>query len=189
MTQQIFSYSPKVEAYVASYRTGDMIDLTPDIIDATVNRCLDDPSTATITLSNSFKKYNRQIEPMDKIMIWMTRLQRTLVFTGYVDSAPFYSIYPGKVELTASDTLKRLQYTFWDPSLPSSINMVSKHIFNSDAPQGQKINIEGGLGYLIVDLLKDVGGWDLKDILVMPFPQEMIDRFTKTGLYDETIKN
>lgn len=183
MGQKIFAYKPKIEVYIASYKKQEMIDISPDITDAQIYRKLNEPSTVTVTVSNDFKKYDGVFEPMDRIIIYLTRVERMLVFSGYLDSAPYKSLYPGSAQITASCTLKRLKHTYWDPGLQSSIDLYMRHGIGGGAPsaavaEAVRLDPEGGIGWLLVDMLSQVGGWVDDNIYVMPFPSDFIETFT-----------
>ena len=116
-----FVYVPKVEAYVRLESTGTVVDLTDDIVSGSVTRRLGAMSTASLTLQNKENKYTQraQIRPMDRIIIRMARVgQPFVVFSGYVDESPYFQLYPGPVNLSASCPLKLLANTYFDPGLP-----------------------------------------------------------------------
>jgi len=92
---------------------GKYYDLSPDIVQASVNRVLNGPSTATLTLQNKNYKYDGLFMPMDTIAIWMKRDRELQVFSGYITAVPIYSV--GNVQLECKCTLARLERLYWDP--------------------------------------------------------------------------
>ena len=117
----ILSYSPKVEAYVAiGEGGGNVVDLTPDIVLATVSRVSDGASSFTIKLQNELKKYNGLFTQMDRVKIYVTKVERTALITGYITKAPSYSLYGGDVTIEGQCSLYRLQQLYWDPCLMES---------------------------------------------------------------------
>lgn len=129
-------YAPLVQAYV-KYDEG-VFDVSPYIVGGSVNRKINQVSTAQLTLRNPviggtsnllFTEYtgihgtvepHPMFHPMDPIIIMMQRLQGhpVQVFTGYLDKTPYFQMYPGLCTMEASCTLKRLLYTQWDAALP-----------------------------------------------------------------------
>lgn len=116
-------YSPKIQAFVKA--DSGVYDLSPYITDCQVNRKINQVSTASITFRNPNKMFTNGpdgaiFHPMDPILIFLTRLdgRPVQVFTGYCDRTPYLTLKPGLVSISASCTLKRLLYTYWDPGLP-----------------------------------------------------------------------
>lgn len=115
-------YAPKVNAFVKT--DAGVLDLSPYLVKGSITRRLDQVSSASIEFRNPREIFTPDsgplIHPMDPIVIFMNRLKNrpVQVFTGYVDSAPYFSIKAGgDLTLDASCTLKRLLYTYYDPGL------------------------------------------------------------------------
>lgn len=193
-----FVYAPQVNAYVMTEEFG-LVNLSPDIISGSVTRRLDAVSSATLTLQNKpvrkggkFEgKYIRTIKPMDRIAIWLTRIHKpTLVFTGYIDDAPFDQLYPGPVTLTASCTLKRLLYTYFDPGLPYMqrylaqfdwvYDFVNGTLTSSDQLSLANFDAKGGVGEILRATMHDIGGWDYDKVHVYKLPKAFITKAAKT---------
>jgi len=201
-------YSPSINVWVKS-DTG-VFDLSPYVTDCTIDRRINSVSYANVTFRNpkvpdsDFKtqskflftehktindntvKYGPMFHPMDPIIITMTRLRgRPIqVFTGFCDTTPYVQLYPGTAKLTASCTLKRLQYTYWDPALPFVKEFMEKNgwaitksgtAFNS-APQNTGNLNDSSIGYLLYKLLEEVGGWDPNDIYIQELPGTKISQ-------------
>lgn len=124
-------YSPYTQAWINS--DSGVVDISPYIVSGSVDRKVNQVSSAQLTLRNPIEASTGKMlwtdgpngpifHPMDPIIIVMTRLQGhpTQVFTGYVDKSPYYQMYPGVCTIEASCSLKRLLYTQWDSSLPFS---------------------------------------------------------------------
>lgn len=126
-------YTPRIDVYIKA-DTG-VYNVSPYVTAATVDRKVNQVSTATVTLRNpgfmfTENKYRDPVtkehvigplfHPMDPIIILMTRLRdRPIqVFTGFCDTTPYLQLFPGTCSIQASCTLKRLVYTYWDPGLP-----------------------------------------------------------------------
>jgi hypothetical protein len=90
-----FIYAPEVQIYIRSDEVDEVFDVSKDVVSGNVTRRLDAVSTATFVLQNKFGLYTRKFKPMDRVAIFMTRIGAPmLVFTGYVDEAPFYQMFP-----------------------------------------------------------------------------------------------
>ena len=117
-------YAPKAWVFTRQH-SGQILNLTDYVTAGQVQRVIDQASTATVTLRNPNKMFtipkSPSFLPMDGITIWLQRLANypVQVFTGYLDETPYYQMYPGTITLTATCTLKRLIYSYFDPSLPS----------------------------------------------------------------------
>jgi hypothetical protein len=113
-----FVYRPEVEAYIWLEDAQRYVDVTDDIIDCSITRKLNAVSTASLSLQNRDNRYLELFKPMDRIAIWLTRTQRMLAFTGYLDEATVFAVHPRPIKIEASCTLKLLQNTYFDPGLP-----------------------------------------------------------------------
>jgi hypothetical protein len=213
-------YSPSVKIWV---RTDfGVINLSPYITECQVNRKIDDTSTFSVVFRNPkvvdengknrfmFTEHeaNGQIgpvfHPMDPITVVMERIggKPIQVFTGYCDTVPYVQLFPGTAKITASCTLKRLLYTFWDPGLPFvrdflysyGWNLGGDGVVRREDPPGHPINNEydhladqgkvpkrfktnklndGGIGALLYATLNEVGGWDDKNIYIQGLPNNL----------------
>lgn len=137
-------YSPTVKAMV---RTNDgIIDISDYIVSGSVNRVLNEVSTAELVIRNPYKKFtklgNPTFRPMDDIQIWGSRYKEHPVqlFTGYLDTTPYLQLFPGTCTLQASCTLKRLLHTYWDPGLPAVWSWLYKWGWYPDPTTGQILN-------------------------------------------------
>jgi hypothetical protein len=137
-------YSPTVKAMI---RTRDgVIDISDYIVSGTVNRVLNEVSTAELIIRNPYKKFttkgNPTFRPMDDIQIWGSRYKDHPVqlFTGYLDTTPYLQLFPGTCSLQASCTLKRLLHTYWDPGLPYVWNWLGKWGWQVDPTSGSIIS-------------------------------------------------
>jgi murein DD-endopeptidase MepM/ murein hydrolase activator NlpD len=187
-----FAYAPDVNAYISTQEYG-FIDVSADIISGDVTRRLNAVSNASLVIQNPNRKYLKKIKPMDRIVIYLTRIHKPiLVFSGYVDRAPFDQLFPGPVKITASCTLKRLLHTYWDPGLPFVQRWLSEYGWYYDPQSGTMLDptrnlynsdISGGLGHMIRAVMKDVGGWPVgqkkgekNTVHVMELPEAFINK-------------
>jgi cell wall-associated NlpC family hydrolase len=185
-----FIYAPEVTAFIRSEEANKVIDVSKDIVSGSVSRRLDATSSATLVLQNKFGLYTRKFKPMDRIAIFMRRIgDPMLVFSGYVDEAPFYQMFPAPVTIEASCTIKLLQNTYFDPGLPfmtqwfmkfgwvydpSSGNITAPFggFGNYDSKSTQSKFSDGNLTRLISAALHEIAGWPLDHIFIRSIPGE-----------------
>ena len=211
-------YSPQINAWVKT-DTG-VFDLSPYITGFTINRKVNAASTAELIFRNPKVDQNGEsrflftqhkvtdadgnthyapmFHPMDPIVITLTRIKGypVQVFTGYCNTTPYIQMFPGTARLTASCTLKRLLYTYWDPGLPFVIEYLSKYGWY--VQDGNTINVQAetnnqgdlndsSIGYLLYRVLQDIGGWEHDDIFIQGLPSKQISAIVN-GLYADLTK-
>lgn len=179
-----FVYAPKIEAFIKAEGRNRLIDISDDIISGSVTRRLNAMSTATLTLQNKMGKYTRQFEPMDRIIIRLSRVgPPTLVFSGYLDESKYYQMYPGPITLTASCTLKLLQNTYFDPGLPFVSFFFEKHGWVYDPQTGiitdskgafGNFDTQSGIGEVLYAVLTEIGGWHKDHVIIKKIPNAFI---------------
>jgi hypothetical protein len=202
-------YNPKVNVWVKS--DYGIVDLSPLVVTCQVDRKMNQVSNATVTFRNPNKVFTDHhyfdpitkknvigpmFHPMDPITIFMTRLEsrEIQVFTGYCDTTPYLQLFPGPVTIEASCTLKRLQYTYWDPGLPFVWEFLANHGWQISTQFGEGIvnaNAEAaragkdfgenafrtddsGIGKLLYAVLNEVGNWDDSTIYIEHLPKEIV---------------
>ena len=196
-------YSPKINAYIKA--DSGVYDVSDYIVDFSIDRKVNQVSSAQLTLRNPNKKWTNfsytnpstgqketgpVFHPMDPITILLTRLRNrpVQVFTGYCDSTPYLQLFPGTVQLTASCTLKRLLYTFFDPGLPFMMEFLAQYGWTPSQSTGgivhpaaeqQKANQaprydDSGIGELLFHVLTQIGGWDPNTIYIEKMPASVI---------------
>lgn len=184
-------YAPEVYAYVKS-STGRVYNLSNDIISGSVTRRLDAPSSASLMLQNRNKYWNGRLLPMDRIIIYLKKTKPILVFSGYLDTVPYIQPYPGPITITATCTLKRLSFTYWDPTLPNVQLQMAKFIGEGAIPnlaggpfiitpqnKGTEKLSDVGFGKMLHFLVNVVGKWPKDKVHVMRIPPGWIDAAIK----------
>jgi hypothetical protein len=144
-------YCPKAYIFVRSSNLNRVYDVSSDVVSGSVTSNINDVSKATFQLRNRYRKWirspndeNLQIFlPMDMVTIWLQRVsgKPIQVFTGYLDEVPYYQAYPGNAVFSATCTLKKLAFTWFDPGLQfftTWINSVGGWKFNPTT--GEAIN-------------------------------------------------
>lgn len=144
-------YTPKINAWINT--DFGIIDVSEFIVSSTIERKINQVSSATLVLRNPKKEDGKMLftehlltdgsfgpllHAMDPIIISLTRLKdRSIqVFTGYCDKTPYLQLYAGTVQVDASCTLKRLQYTYWDPGLPFTREFLAEYGWFPDSAHG-----------------------------------------------------
>lgn len=190
-------YSPK--AYVFTKNSAENVfNITDYVTSGQVQRLINQASSANITLRNPDKIFTKPrqptFHPMDAITIYLERIRGypIQVFTGYLDDTPYYQMFPGTVTLQATCTLKRLMYTYFDPSLPyvnsffeyygwmpdgqgalyntSSTAKGATTVTLKQAASGNVNLQDGSLGKLLYATLTDIGNWDDANIYIEDIP-------------------
>jgi len=183
-------YSPDVRIYIA--RGNKQYDVSADIVAWSIRRVENGVSSAVFRLSNKTAssnpkklRYNQLFERMDRVVIWLKRIEWVQVFSGYLDSVPHVQLYPGTVNFRASCTLKRLMHTWWDPGLTKSQTIFDQATQAQRELANGESSVDLGLGSLLRRLLILVGGWEAKTIHIQRFPvgffqfmEEQIRRMT-----------
>lgn len=166
-----FSYAPDIACSI--YTTSGVLDVSQDIIDLTVTRTIGGVSQVNMDLANPGKKYNRVINTMDRIVVFLKRTDWVQVFTGYVTFAPIETLIPTSVNIAADCTIRILQNTYWDDTLQQFqqlfLNSMDYAAASSDATVA-----DGGVAQAIVNLLVTVCGWSPDKIHIQGIPHGLL---------------
>lgn len=202
-------YTPKINAYIKA--DSGIYDLTEYITEFQIDRKINQVSTAELKIRNPYMKWTNHsyrdsvtgehkigpiFHPMDPITIILTRLRNhpVQVFTGFCDTTPYLQLYPGVVPITASCTLKKLQYTFFDAGLPFTREWLSAHGWlpnedgslvkpgaevegNGKHPREENEGVrfgDSGIGELLFAVLNEIGGWPENTIHIQNMPASVI---------------
>ncbi len=203
-------YAPKAYIFIRSSNLGGKIyDVSTDVVRGSVVQKLGDVSSAQFELRNRYQKWlrdpdtdNRSIFlPMDMVTIWLQRVagRPVQVFTGYLDSVPYYQGYPGNAMFQATCTLKKLAFTWFDPGLPFFTQWVQTNdgwIFNPATGEGLNAPAKGnaehiagtaaldasgrtgqindtGFANLLGRFMTDIAGWSGDDVLISELNQDI----------------
>lgn len=189
---QRFVYTPRVEAFIRLDDTNRIIDVTDDIVSGEVIRRTGAQSEASLVLQNKDGRYTATdlIKPMDRIIVRMSRIgDPFLTFSGYVDEAPYFQLYPGTVQVRASCPIKLLQMTYFDPGLQSVHSFFQSLGWNYDPSTGAlyddpgsgganqtfgDLDVHHGVGKVLVEAMHTIGGWDRNAIVVDDIPDTFL---------------
>jgi hypothetical protein len=160
-------YSPGFKIYVSTQKNG-ILDISDDVTGGTIVRRSSGVSSLNFTLQNTRRKYDGVFIPNDRIIVMMKRLAWMRVFTGYLNAVPLVTAWPMAVQITASCSLKRLQYYYWDPGLASSQTLVANAMASTKNPD------DGGTANAIITLLQTVAGWPAANTHIAGIPQQWL---------------
>lgn len=160
----VFMYSPGVKVYISTQKNG-IIDVSDDLTNGTMVRRSDGISSFSFTLQNPFRKYSGVFTPNDRIIVMFKRISWLRCFTGYLNAVPLVTAWPTSVQITASCSLKRLQYWFWDPGLPATQNLVDQAMAHAKNPD------DGGVTAAVLAILQNVVGWPASKVHIAGIPQ------------------
>lgn len=221
-------YSPSVKCWVKS--DFGVIDLSPYITDCKIERKINDISKLEVVFRNpkvlqggkprflftervqSDGNVGPVFHPMDPITVILERIAGRPIqaFTGYCDAVPYVQLFPGVTRITASCTLKRLEYTYWDPALKFVKDFMQEYGWILDAngtvkrggsgnekPSKESIDVlntikttnlnDGSIGHLLYAILNEVGGWNNKNIYIQPLPKNI--NSIVANLFDQNMKD
>lgn len=193
-----FVYSPTITAHVEvtnKKNQQEIIDISNDLIAGKVNLRTNGVHLFQFQLQNAQRKYDGLIRPMDRIVISMSRIGSPLrTMSGYMNNGPIFSVWPRVLNMTASCTLKKLQFWYWDASSVASQNLIlswqqaqaaNSNVTNKGA--GTQPNAaDGGIRDMVIQLLTEVVGWPQEKIHIGAIPARWFDFATSVG--DEIIK-
>lgn len=155
-----FVFAPGVKVYIETAAHG-ILDVSEDLTRGAMQRVADEVSGFQFGLNNVRRKYDGVFSPNDRIVVMMKRLTWMRTFTGYLNTTPRFSIWPREIQMTASCSIKRLKYYYWDPNLQSSQNLV----YNSLRLQSDGSAPDGGIKQVVINLLEEVVDWSASKAL------------------------
>lgn len=193
----VFVYSPVVKAYIGRSNfqgESETLDISEDLVAGKITLREKGIHTFGFRLQNAQRKYDGKIMPMDRIVVAMSRVGAPLqVFSGYMNNGPVFSVWPRVLDLSASCTLKKLQFWYWDPTSNASQNLImswqNSHMNNTEDPNQQTTQpnaADGGIRDMVIQLLVEVVGWPAQKIHIGAIPDRWFDFATEVG--DEILK-
>jgi cell wall-associated NlpC family hydrolase len=131
---------------------------------------------------------------MDRIVVAMSRMGEPMqVFAGYMNNGLMFSVWPRVVDLSASCTLKKLQFWYWDATSNAAQNLImswQNSNVNGSPEANQRTTqpnaADGGLRDMVIKLLVEVVGWPAQKIHIGAIPDRWFDFATDVG--DEILK-
>lgn len=160
----VFMYAPGIKVYISTQKNG-ILDVSEDLVNGNMVRRSNGVSSFTFTLQNVRRKYDGIFIPNDRVIVMMKRLSWLRTFTGYLNSVPLVTAWPQDIQFTASCSLKRLQYYYWDPALPASQSLVFSAMAAVKNPD------DGGVSNAVLTILDNVVGWPPSKVHIAGIPQ------------------
>lgn len=166
---EVLSYSPKVEAYVevVGKDSTTYVDITEDIVSANVMRGVDKESSCDIVLMNKNWKYNNLFTPMDKIVVYATKVDRVKLFSGYITETSKFTLYQSDFRISAKCPIYLLKRFYWDPGLKTSLNLFANQRTSNAAWEGY--------AETLLLLLTEVGNWPNSMISIGDMPGGVVE--------------
>lgn len=161
-------YSPGITCVIDSSREG-LVDVSDDIIRGNLTLRSNATHSLSISLNNSYRKYDGIFCPNDRIVVQLKRFKWLQVFAGYLDDVPYFSTFPGEVGLSASCAIKALQNFPWDKASAPAQELLY-------GPRDKSAQ-DGGLSEVITRLFTHVVGWDSSRIHIGRIPEEWYKKF------------
>ena len=155
-------YSPGVRAVIYASASKQYVDISNDIASGNVTLNQTAPHSVSLNIANKTGKYSGLFVPNDRIAVMLKRTRWLKVFTGYLNEVPYLMVYPKNITITATCTLKRLQFHFWDPHWQQAVTWIIKHVI----PTGTGVDMRK----LIKTMLVQIAGWDATKIHIGGFP-------------------
>lgn len=169
-TMQTLVYAPDVSITIINQ--GIPYDVSTDIVRGQVVRKENSASSLFVTMTNNGLRYNKKFNTMDVITCSLTRITPLQVFTGFLDTTPYFQAYPGTVDFRATCTLKRLLHTWWNPAAPDSQQFFTQMGAGMGLTgDGQQ---DGGTSNVLKQIMLQVGQWADSTVHIQDFPQEFI---------------
>jgi len=164
-------YTPGVRIKIATAHNG-VLDVSEDIVRGNLDVGENSVGTMNFTLANHRRKYDGVFTPNDRVTVQMKRISWVQVFSGYLNSVPFISVLPREVPLSASDTMKRLVYHYWDPGSSAAVQLLD----TTGNRQGFMDQTDGGLRDRVMRLLVEVAAWPANNIHIGALPSRWFDQ-------------
>lgn len=184
-------YSPEIRVHISTRNNG-IVDISPDLVQGSLTIRTNGIHTFNFQLQNAQRKYDRVIQPMDRITIEMKRVTWVRVFSGYLNNGPVFSAWPRVLTLMASCTLKRLQFWWWDPTTSAVSKLLDSTLGSgrqtpaaattstqaggvapAPTPQGSptgQVNFDSAVSQTVVNILTKVVAWPQEKIHIAAIP-------------------
>ena len=162
-------YSPGIRIVIDT-RSNNVIDVSDDIESGTLTLRENSFHSLSFRLSNGNGQYNSVFTPNDRVIVQMKRLNWLQTFTGYLDVVPYFSVYSRSVSLSATCTLKRIQFHWWDPGYSDTLQ------FLQDGLTHQNTEVDGGMSDAIKNILTGIVGWELDKIHIGTIPGDWMSK-------------
>lgn len=160
-----FLYSPGIRVLINNLYRGQ-VDVTQDVEQMQLTLNENNCHTISFTLSNYQGKYSGVFVPDDTIIVQMKRVQWLQIFTGYLDTVPYFSAFPRSVSFTGECTMKRIKFHWWDPGYQPTLDAIQQWIGTGEAAEPT----DSGMSNVISSALNQVVGWPQDQIHIGTIP-------------------
>lgn len=178
-------YSPGISILIDSSVNG-IIDVSDDIESGSLTLNQNAPHSLRFNLSNTMRKYDGVFAPNDRITVQMKRLRWLQIFSGYLDSVPYFSTYPRSVSFGATCTLKALKHFPWDSGTQQAFDLIH------NTPLDPTVQ-DGGISKIILKLITEVARWPEERVHIGKVPDSWHQKFRavydKLSADDEIVRN
>lgn len=185
---QVLTYSPNIWVQVDT--DSGQLDLSADVINGQIQRIENGISQCALVINNKNAQYSNILKPMDRIVVWLQRVTKVQVFSGYLNSAPFIDLYPTTATITASCSLKRLQHTWFNTGLQSTQDLLNQNNYIANGKWADPNSTDYGIGKMLVEVLAQVANWDRSEIHIGNFPSQFLalyQKYVDLGNYETAI--
>jgi cell wall-associated NlpC family hydrolase len=152
-----FVYAPAIRVHIESQDKG-IIDVSGDIANWELIRRSNAVSSFNFLLQNAQRKYDGVFRPSDRISVELKRITWVRVFTGSLNNSPIFSAWPRALPMSASCSLKKLQFWPWDPTTTAAVDMFQEFLGSPSLTNSAAG--DGGLSNLATMALQRVTNWD-----------------------------
>lgn len=171
-----FIFAPAVSILIDTDDHGT-IDISDDLVSGDIILNEDAPHNLSIRVENPRRKYDGVFAPNDRVVVRLKRIRWVQVMAGYLNSVPFASVWPRTVDISASCTLKKLLWTYYDPGAIETATLLSQFV-NASAirgtgtPQAGTVSEDGSLAERAQALMIEVAKWDPEQIHIARLPPD-----------------
>lgn len=146
-------YAPDVQVWIHTAKNGT-IDVSRDIISGNLQLRGDGVGLHRLglRLANPRRRYDGVFMPNDSIVVKLKRFTWMQVFTGYLNTVPFFSIYPRAVNLGGSCTFKRLQFWRWDMGTSAVVKLLQLDDADLTTPGALQESVTERVRRILVDV-------------------------------------
>jgi hypothetical protein len=152
-------YIPEVRIIIHLDSTDKELDVSRDIISGSIERKVNEISTASFVLHNPYNQYGGgssgkgalKLHRGDRVSIWLKKEQWVKQFTGYLTQTPIFTY--GSCTIKAEDTLWRVKNILIDSGLTNV-----QEILNTGYTEINK-SPDAGYYQALARLLHELGGW------------------------------
>lgn len=160
-------YSPDVQIIVQTVKHGN-VDVSDDLLNGTIQLTGDGSGLHRLNfqMSNPRRQYDGIFMPNDLVTVRAKRLKWMTIMTGYLNTVPFFSFYPRNVSLSATCTLKKVQFWKWDLGAADTVALLQS---TGQLPPDQ---LQQSITDRVIAVLTKVTNWPQDRIHIASIPPD-----------------